>query len=74
MISVPLTLRILCVPFLSNLCCPELFVMKQNIVKRKIMWGDLDPLGIVFYPRYYQWLDACGHLFFEAINLNIDKL
>lgn len=38
------------------------------------MWGDLDPLGIVFYPRYYEWIDACGHLFFEMINLNIVSL
>ncbi|MBW1911338.1 MAG: acyl-CoA thioesterase [Deltaproteobacteria bacterium] len=48
--------------------------MKQNIVERKVMWGDLDSLGIVFYPRYYEWIDACGHLFFEAINLNIGDL
>lgn len=45
--------------------------MRQNIVERKIMWGDLDSLGIVFYPRYYEWIDACGHLFFEHINLNL---
>ena len=31
-------------------------------------------LGIVFYPRYYEWIDACGHLFFEKINLNIGEL
>ena len=48
--------------------------MTQNIVERKIMWGDLDSLGIVFYPRYYEWIDASGHLFFEKINLNIGKL
>lgn len=48
--------------------------MKQNIVERKIMWGDLDSLGIVFYPRYYEWIDASGHLFFDAINLNIGDL
>jgi len=30
--------------------------------------------GIVFYPRYYEWIDACGHLFFESIGLNIGKL
>jgi 4-hydroxybenzoyl-CoA thioesterase len=48
--------------------------MQQNVVERKIMWGDLDALGIVFYPRYYEWFDACGHLFFEKINLNIGKL
>jgi len=44
--------------------------MKQNVVERKIMWGDLDPLGIVFYPRYYEWIDASSHLFFESIGLN----
>ena len=38
------------------------------------MWGDLDSLGIVFYPRYYEWVDASGHLFFEKINLNIGEL
>jgi YbgC/YbaW family acyl-CoA thioester hydrolase len=48
--------------------------MQQNVVERKIMWGDLDALGIVFYPRYYEWIDACGHLFFEKINLNMGEL
>lgn len=44
------------------------------IIKRKIMWGDLDSLEIVFYPRYYEWMDACGHLFFEFLGLNIGDL
>ena len=48
--------------------------MKKNIVERKIMWGDLDSCGIVFYPRYYEWIDASGHLFFEAIGLNLNTL
>jgi YbgC/YbaW family acyl-CoA thioester hydrolase len=45
-----------------------------HIVERKIMWGDLDALGIVFYPRYYEWIDASGHLFFESIGLSLGKL
>ena len=44
--------------------------MKQHKVERRVMWGDLDSLGIVFYPRYYEWIDACGHLFFDSIGLN----
>ena len=44
------------------------------IIKRKIMWGDLDSLEIVFYPRYYEWMDACGHLFFESLGLSIGEL
>ncbi len=46
----------------------------EHVVEKKIMWGDLDSLGIVFYPRYYEWIDACGHLFFEAIDLNLGEL
>lgn len=38
------------------------------------MWGDLDALGIVFYPRYYEWIDGCAHQFFEAIGLPHDQL
>jgi YbgC/YbaW family acyl-CoA thioester hydrolase len=48
--------------------------VKQHVVERKITWGDLDSLGIVFYPRYYEWMDACGHLFFEAIGMNLGDL
>lgn len=38
------------------------------------MWGDLDSLRIVFYPRYYEWIDACGHLFFEDLGLRLGDL
>lgn len=48
--------------------------MKQNIIERRIMWGDLDALGIVFYPRFYEWFDGCGHMFFESIGLPLDQL
>ncbi len=46
----------------------------ENTIERRIMWGDLDSLGIVFYPRYYEWIDACGHLFFDAVHLNLGEL
>ncbi|RLB17387.1 MAG: hypothetical protein DRG63_03865 [Deltaproteobacteria bacterium] len=46
----------------------------KSIMQRKILWGELDSLGIVFYPRYYEWMDAAGHLFFDAINLNLGRL
>jgi YbgC/YbaW family acyl-CoA thioester hydrolase len=45
--------------------------MQSNVVERKIMWGDLDALAIVFYPRYYEWFDGCGNLFMESIGLNV---
>ncbi len=48
--------------------------MTQNVIERTIMWGDLDALGIVFYPRYYEWIDASGHLFFDKLGLNLGRL
>ena len=46
----------------------------QNTVEQKIMWGDLDSLGIVFYPRYYEWFDGSAHLFFESLDINLNDL
>ena len=40
----------------------------------RIGWGDLDSLGIVFYPRYYEWMDKCGHLFFETAGIPIELI
>ena len=45
-----------------------------NAVERRIMWGDLDAAGIVFYPRYSEWIDGCAHQFFEAIGMPHDRL
>jgi len=28
----------------------------------------------VFYPRYYEWMDACSHTFFDTIGLNLGEL
>ncbi len=27
----------------------------------EVGWGDCDPAGIVFYPNFYRWFDACSH-------------
>ena len=48
--------------------------MIQNKIERKITWGDLDSLCIVFYPKYYEWIDGCSHLFFEKIDLDLVQL
>ena len=48
--------------------------MTKHTVERRIMWGDLDALGIVFYPRYYEWIDGCGHLFFESVGINMNRI
>jgi len=32
----------------------------------RIEWGDCDPAGIIFYPRYFAIFDASTALLFEA--------
>ena len=31
----------------------------------RVQWGDCDPAGIVYYPRYFEWVDASTILLFE---------
>ena len=39
--------------------------MLTNTRLVRVQWGDCDPAGIVFYPRYFEWFDACTILLFE---------
>ena len=39
--------------------------MLINLRTVRVQWGDCDPAGIVFYPRYFEWFDACTILLFE---------
>lgn len=48
--------------------------MLQNTIEKKILWGHLDPVGIVYYPRYYEWIDGSTHQLFEKLSLNLVSL
>src|SRR2546423_13697375 len=37
-----------------------------NTVTRRIQWGECDPAGIVFYPRYFEMFDAATTAMFSA--------
>lgn len=26
----------------------------------RVRWGDCDPAGIAFYPRFFEWMDVCS--------------
>ncbi len=43
--------------------------MFANTRQISIEWGDCDPAGIVFYPRYFAWFDACTAGLFAAVGL-----
>ena len=34
-----------------------------------VAWGDCDPAGIVFFPRYFEWFDASTAALFEQAGL-----
>jgi len=34
-----------------------------------VEWGDCDPAGIVYFPRYFEYFDACTNALFESVGL-----
>ena len=43
--------------------------MLFNRKQIRIEWGDCDPGGIVFFPRYFEYCDACTNALFERAGL-----
>ena len=39
--------------------------MLVNVRTVRIEWGDCDPMGIIFYPRYFAIFDACTTMLIE---------
>lgn len=39
-----------------------MLVVKRDV---RIEWGDCDPAGIVYFPRYFEIFDNCTHQLFE---------
>lgn len=35
-----------------------------------IAWGDCDPAGIVFYPRYFYWFDTTYQYWLQSLGLS----
>jgi 4-hydroxybenzoyl-CoA thioesterase len=44
-----------------------MLVNRQTI---RIEWGDCDPGGIVYFPRYFEYFDACTRVLFERAGLS----
>jgi 4-hydroxybenzoyl-CoA thioesterase len=43
--------------------------MLTNTRQVRIEWGDCDPAGIVYFPRYFVFFDNCTTGMFEAVGL-----
>lgn len=48
--------------------------MLTNVRKISVQWGDCDPAGIVFFPRYFEWCNACTAALFVAAGISSHAL
>ncbi len=39
-----------------------------------VEWGECDPLGIIFYPTYFRWIDASSHVLFGLVGHDMRSL
>src|ERR1700716_4252470 len=40
----------------------------------QVGWGDCDPAGIVFYPRFYAWMDNVSHVLAREMGIPRDAM
>lgn len=43
-----------------------MFVSQKHLL---VEWGHCDPAGIVFYPQYFAWFDACATALFTNAGM-----
>ena len=43
-------------------------------VRVQVGWGDCDPAGIVFYPRFYAWMDTVSHVLAREMGIPRDAM
>ncbi len=43
--------------------------MRTNRKEIHVEWGDCDPAGIVYYPRFFEMFDSCTNALFESVGL-----
>ena len=48
--------------------------MFNNERQVQIEWGDCDPAGIVFYPRYFALFDASTAALFAAMGYSVTRI
>jgi 4-hydroxybenzoyl-CoA thioesterase len=44
-------------------------LMRVHRKQIHVEWGDCDPAGIVYFPRYFEYFDACTNALFESAGL-----
>jgi 4-hydroxybenzoyl-CoA thioesterase len=42
--------------------------MPSNRKEIQVEWGDCDPAGIVYFPRFFEYFDAATNALFESVG------
>ena len=43
--------------------------MVEHTTTVQVRWGDADPAGIAFYPRFFEWYDIGTEALFASLGL-----
>ncbi len=43
--------------------------MVSHVLSLKVRWSEVDPAGILFYPRFFEWFDLGTETLFESLGL-----
>lgn len=46
----------------------------KKIYTFRVVWGDTDAAGIVFYPNFYRWMDQASHELLRSAGFPVAKL
>ena len=39
------------------------------VVRTQVRWGDCDPAGIAFFPRFFEWMDLASHALAQEMGI-----
>jgi 4-hydroxybenzoyl-CoA thioesterase len=39
-------------------------------VRTQVRWGDCDPAGIAFFPRFFEWMDLASHALAQEMGIS----
>ncbi len=42
--------------------------------RRLVGWGDVDPTGIAYYPRFFEWMDVASHALAREMGIHPDEM
>ena len=48
--------------------------MLSNRKEIHVEWGDCDPAGIVYYPRFFEYFDSCTNALFERAGFRKQEM